>query len=1117
MNKIVQLPDDYNGILLVGEAPGADELSSIRYNEKFGCYVGKPFIGAEGKYLRQCCRQVSFPIEQCAIINTVHEKPFKNAYETLSADAISFGREQLIETINSLKPKLIVAIGGKALEMLTDYRGINKYRGTIVKSSLVEGYRVFSTIHPGFIFKGNPQFDIVLKMDLTKALREFHSPSPDAEMNINVIYDACEARKALYDLCFHQTPVTVDIETGGPKLLAFGVATSKTEAIVIPKDLCKDVSVLKAISEFSNSNVPKIYHNALYDVFYMAYYYKIFTRNIFADTMLAQHAIFPTLQKSLAFCASIYTNNVYWKEEGKEAIKDYSMKKIIDWPAFYIYNGKDCCVTYEVFEKQQEELDYWKTRPTYDLMMRSVPFALVSMLNGFHINHENVKTFSEINEKTIEVLEKIKLGCIGDVNFASPKQVCELIYDKWRLPERKNKGSRTSDDKALSYLATLPTNVQHFMGLIQTTREYLKLRGYYNIKTDPDGKIRVSQKIHGTKTGRWATSECITGSGCVPDTHEVMTKNGWKSIAEVIEGTEILCWNINSTINFMPIKQTFMYEYDDELITSEHSLHPHKYTKTHRIPWTRPNRPFNVEIAEIYANRHTVNIPSSGYYTDGKLHNPNLLRLLAMIQADFSIEPYCIRGSFYKQRKIERARKILFENNLEWTETIVSRGFTRFTIKGAQFIKEYFGQNKSFSWNLLDYNIVSLSAFIDEVSYWDSHIRGNSYIYSTTNPNNAEIVATIAHLVGKSSSTNVNYDNNRGYGQGNNKPLYYVNVKDSQYVNQENFKLVRKEHFKGNVYCVSVPSEFFLCRYNGQIIVTGNSNMQNQPPSVRQFYDAPPGELFIEWDLSNVDARFVAAICEDQDWLNSFDIIDQHSFTAVNIFKLQPFYDKISTLSLETTALQSFANENEDFLVAMYKKVRENYSGGKSYRDYAKKIGHANHYLEQAPKLSVTLGCSKKEAEKLLENYNLLRPKLKKWHDRVRSECSQTRIIRTCFGRVIQFFGPYFNDRLPEAVATEPQSSAGDYLMTGGLNCLEQINEITFALQVHDSIMVSVKNDLEILKKVIPKIKEIAEFDVTVRGQTFKIPVEFKMGLNWGSMKKVTLNNIEKVFEEINK
>ena len=808
MNKIVQLPDDYNGILLVGEAPGADELSSIRYNEKFGCYVGKPFIGAEGKYLRQCCRQVSFPIEQCAIINTVHEKPFKNAYETLSADAISFGREQLIETINSLKPKLIVAIGGKALEMLTDYRGINKYRGTIVKSSLVEGYRVFSTIHPGFIFKGNPQFDIVLKMDLTKALREFHSPSPDAEMNINVIYDACEARKALYDLCFHQTPVTVDIETGGPKLLAFGVATSKTEAIVIPKDLCKDVSVLKAISEFSNSNVPKIYHNALYDVFYMAYYYKIFTRNIFADTMLAQHAIFPTLQKSLAFCASIYTNNVYWKEEGKEAIKDYSMKKIIDWPAFYIYNGKDCCVTYEVFEKQQEELDYWKTRPTYDLMMRSVPFALVSMLNGFHINHENVKTFSEINEKTIEVLEKIKLGCIGDVNFASPKQVCELIYDKWRLPERKNKGSRTSDDKALSYLATLPTNVQHFMGLIQTTREHLKMRGFYNIKTDPDGKMRLSQKIHGTKTGRWATSECITGSG---------------------------------------------------------------------------------------------------------------------------------------------------------------------------------------------------------------------------------------------------------------------------------------------------------------------HNMQNIPSAARIFYDAPPGEVFLEWDLSNVDARFVAAICEDQDWLNSFDIIDQHSFTAVNIFKLQPFYDKISTLSLETTALQSFANENEDFLVAMYKKVRENYSGGKSYRDYAKKIGHANHYLEQAPKLSVTLGCSKKEAEKLLENYNLLRPKLKKWHDRVRSECSQTRIIRTCFGRVIQFFGPYFNDRLPEAVATEPQSSAGDYLMTGGLNCLEQINEITFALQVHDSIMVSVKNDLEILKKVIPKIKEIAEFDVTVRGQTFKIPVEFKMGLNWGSMKKVTLNNIEKVFEEINK
>lgn len=808
--KIVQLPDNYNGILIVGEAPGKDEAKSVRYNEKLDCYVGKPFIGAEGRYLRVCCQTVGFPFEECAVINTVHEHPSGDVYGTLPSYVISEGIEELRSTINKLKPKLIIAIGNKSLEALTEKSGITKFRGTILPCTLVEGYRVFATIHPGFIFKGNPQHDIVLKMDLKKAFDEFNKPSAEPDYNIEVLYNEHDAVKRLYDSCYLPQLLAVDIETGGPRLLSFGVATTTRDAFVIPRELCRKVNVLRAISEFCDSNAKILFHNGLYDAYYLAYHYNIFTRNYCEDSMYAQHAIFPSLPKSLAFCSSLYTRAPYWKDEGKEVTKDYSVNKIVDWPAFYLYNGKDCCVTLEVFEKQQEELDYWDVRWIYRLMMDEVEHALISQYEGSVVNWENVKAFADINEKAIENIEKLNQGLIGGVNCNSPKQVKELLYEKWRLPPRKYKGKLTTNDKAIKYLEALPTSAQPLIGIIKKTRELVKLRGYYNIKVASDGKVHWGNKITGTNTGRWATS--------------------------------------------------------------------------------------------------------------------------------------------------------------------------------------------------------------------------------------------------------------------------------------------------------------------GDIVTDSGMNYQNQPKAVRNFYDAPPGDIFIEWDLSNVDARFVAAICGDENWLKSFDIIDNHSFNAVQIYKIEPYYSVISKLPFEVDKLIEFKNNNGDFLAEMYAKVRERYDGDKSYRDGAKKVGHATNYLEGPSSLSLQLGCSMNMAKALIKQYQSIRPSLTAWHDRVTKEVGKSRVIRTFSGRVMQFFGPSFTwaQQVPSAVAAEPQSSAGDYLMIGGLKALQQIEEIRFSLQVHDSIRVLCKNDLGLLKTVMPSIKKLVEFPVVVNGIEMSIPSDFKIGTNWGGLKDVKdFNKIEEVYREL--
>jgi hypothetical protein len=103
---------------------------------------------------------------------------------------------------------------------------------------------------------------------------------------------------------------------------------------------------------------------------------------------------------------------------------------------------------------------------------------------------------------------------------------------------------------------------------------------------------------------------------------------------------------------------------------------------------------------------------------------------------------------------------------------------------------------------------------------------------------------------------------------------------------------------------------------------------------------------------------------------------------------------------------------------------------------------------------------------------------------------------------------------LAEAIACEPQSTSGDYLNNGLMDCFDAIPELAFAIQVHDSGMCSVDNDPELLKTILPKIKKIMERKIVVRGLEFSIPVDFEIGANsWGKMVEVkSLDDIDNAY-----
>lgn len=139
--------DDYNGVLLLGEALGEHEAR-----------VGKPFVGPAGFTIQQLLDRAGWKREEFAIENALRCRPPFNALagEPYEHAAVSHCRTHLRSTITELQPKAIVALGGTALMSalaLTDRPTLDDHLGYATVGP--EGVPVLATWHPAFILRGN--------------------------------------------------------------------------------------------------------------------------------------------------------------------------------------------------------------------------------------------------------------------------------------------------------------------------------------------------------------------------------------------------------------------------------------------------------------------------------------------------------------------------------------------------------------------------------------------------------------------------------------------------------------------------------------------------------------------------------------------------------------------------------------------------------------------------------------------------------------------------------------------------------------------------------------------------------------------------------------------------
>lgn len=159
----------FSGLILVGEAPGAEEVRQ-----------GRPFCGRSGKLLDEVLAAAGVSRESLLIANVFRYQPPKNKVDyffsskrAAVAEGValdeSYGKfgagyvraefapelAALRDTITRVKPRAVVTVGRTPLWALTGQVTLGPLRGQWQANRLVSGVPVMPTFHPSFIIRGN--------------------------------------------------------------------------------------------------------------------------------------------------------------------------------------------------------------------------------------------------------------------------------------------------------------------------------------------------------------------------------------------------------------------------------------------------------------------------------------------------------------------------------------------------------------------------------------------------------------------------------------------------------------------------------------------------------------------------------------------------------------------------------------------------------------------------------------------------------------------------------------------------------------------------------------------------------------------------------------------------
>lgn len=329
-------------IMIIGEAWGEKEEE-----------LQRPFVGPSGWLLDQMLSQVGISRKECYLTNVINFRP-KPSNDIINLcgprtsgvpgfPSLIKGKfllkehthelTRLYQEINRENPNVIIAFGATAAWALTGSSGIRAIRGSPIGTTLVGAaatgirlartFKVLPTYHPAAVLRDWTLRPIVLA-DLDKARR--HSGTPELSRPSRSVWlspDLADLARFEREYIEPASRLSIDIETKGDQITCIGFAPNPWVAITIPfyseaakkgnywPTLREELAAWNYVRRWCQK--PSLFQNGCFDAHRLWRTYGIACTNMTEDTMLAQHAMQPEMEKGLGFLGSLFTDEPSWK------------------------------------------------------------------------------------------------------------------------------------------------------------------------------------------------------------------------------------------------------------------------------------------------------------------------------------------------------------------------------------------------------------------------------------------------------------------------------------------------------------------------------------------------------------------------------------------------------------------------------------------------------------------------------------------------------------------------------------------------------------------------------------------------------------------------------------
>lgn len=253
-------------------------------------------------------------------------------------------------------------------------------------------------------------------------------------------------------------------------------------------------------------------------------------------------------------------------------------------------------------------------------------------------------------------------------------------------------------------------------------------------------------------------------------------------------------------------------------------------------------------------------------------------------------------------------------------------------------------------------------------------------------------------------------------------------------------------------------------------------NLQNLNDRTRRCFIPDDGMKFAYIDLEQAESRAVAYLSGDENYIHACESGDLHT--------------SVSEMVWPELAWTDDPKKNKAIAEEIFYRFF-------TYRDMAKRGGHATNYYGKAFTVAKHLNVQKQIIEAFQERYLEKFSGIPEWWYRVMKDLMTQGWLMTPFGRFRRFFGrPDDDATIRKAIAFEPQSLVGDIENTGMWRVWRWM-EVQMLAQVHDAILFQFPEEQE--SEIITTAVRHIEIPIAVGSRTMTIPCEPKTGWNWGA------------------